>query len=199
MISGSPKQLHIYNAATNSDQTVALAEAPQNLSLTPDGLHAAVAMVDSVAYVNLQTGKVEQTFGNIAVPSAGCSLCFQCDGGSAWAAWLFDCLAYGRIPAACLHFKFRGWACESKRGHCSCGHERPSELFRYQRHGSGAGYHWIFCAFERQYRLALLPCGAVPPCRYSKRQRSAGRFAAQRVSHIAGALWDPKFGSGLLT
>ena len=48
-VSGAPNQLHIYDPVANADQTVALSEAPQNLSLTSDGLHAAVALIDTVA------------------------------------------------------------------------------------------------------------------------------------------------------
>lgn len=63
----NPNQLHIYNVANQSDQTVTLPDAPLNLSLSSDGLHAAVAFSNSVAYVNLQSASVEQTYSGIAV------------------------------------------------------------------------------------------------------------------------------------
>ncbi len=66
-IAAAPNQLHIYNVANQSDQTVALPDSPLNLSLSPDGFHAAVAFSSSVAYVNLQSASVEQTFSNVAV------------------------------------------------------------------------------------------------------------------------------------
>ncbi len=62
MISGSPDILHIYDAGSNSDTTVALPSAPLGLSVSPDGLHAAVGHAASVSYVNLQTARIEQTF-----------------------------------------------------------------------------------------------------------------------------------------
>jgi hypothetical protein len=65
-ISGNPNQLHIYDPVANADQTVSLPEAPANLSLSADGLYAAVALVDSVSYVSLQNASV-QTFTNVAV------------------------------------------------------------------------------------------------------------------------------------
>ena len=67
MVSANPNQLHIYDPLANTDTTVVLPEAPQNLSLTPDGLYAAVALVDAVSYVNLQSATIQQTFTNIAV------------------------------------------------------------------------------------------------------------------------------------
>ena len=65
--SASPNQLHNYNAASQSDQVVSLAEAPLNLSLSPDGTHAAVAFADAVAYIDLQAGTVVQTFSGLTV------------------------------------------------------------------------------------------------------------------------------------
>jgi hypothetical protein len=61
MISGSPNQLHIYNANTNVDSIVLLPSAPLSLSVSRDGLHAAVAHANVVSYVNLQTKLVEKS------------------------------------------------------------------------------------------------------------------------------------------
>jgi hypothetical protein len=66
-ISGNPNQLHVYDPVAHADQTVSLPEAPQNLSLSQDGHYAAVALVDSVSYVNLQTASLVQTFTNVPV------------------------------------------------------------------------------------------------------------------------------------
>jgi len=66
-ISGNPNQLHIYDPVAHADQTVSLPEAPANLSLSADGLYAAVALVDSVSYVSLQSASVVQTFTNVPV------------------------------------------------------------------------------------------------------------------------------------
>lgn len=68
-ISADPNQLHIYDAATQSDQTVALSDTPLNVSLSPDGKHAAVTHSTSIAYVGLETATIEQTFSNIPVGS----------------------------------------------------------------------------------------------------------------------------------
>src|SRR5690349_23306229 len=62
MVSASPNQLHIYNAATNVDVTVNLPKAPVALSVSPDGLHAAVGHDALVSYVNLNSAAVERTF-----------------------------------------------------------------------------------------------------------------------------------------
>jgi hypothetical protein len=67
LISAYPNQLHIYNANTNADTVVVLPDLPANLSISPDGLHAAVALTNSVVYVNLQTPAIEKTFSNVAV------------------------------------------------------------------------------------------------------------------------------------
>ncbi len=68
-VSANPNTIHIYNPATQVDQPVTLSEAPLNVSLSPDGTHAAVAFVDAVAYINLSTASVAQTFTGVAVGS----------------------------------------------------------------------------------------------------------------------------------
>jgi hypothetical protein len=62
MISANPNQLHIYDPPTNSDVVVNLSKAPLNLSVSPDGTHAAVMHDSLVSYVNLSTARVEKTF-----------------------------------------------------------------------------------------------------------------------------------------
>ncbi len=62
LISSNPNVLHIYNPASNTDTAVVLADIPLNLSLSPDGLHAAVAHSASVSYVDLSAGTIEKTF-----------------------------------------------------------------------------------------------------------------------------------------
>jgi uncharacterized repeat protein (TIGR01451 family) len=66
MVSASPNQLHIYEATTQTDLPVALAKAPTCVSVSPDGLHAAVGHDALISYVNLVTATVEKT---LAVPS----------------------------------------------------------------------------------------------------------------------------------
>ena len=60
MISANPNQLHIYDAVSGADTKVNLAKAPVALSVSPDGLFAAVAHDLSVSYVNLSTGTVDK-------------------------------------------------------------------------------------------------------------------------------------------
>ncbi|MFN0105489.1 MAG: BACON domain-containing protein [Bryobacteraceae bacterium] len=62
MISEAPNQLHIYDPATGVDRTVSLPKPPVGLSLSPNGLYAAVACGATVAYVNLTAAVVEKTF-----------------------------------------------------------------------------------------------------------------------------------------
>jgi len=62
MISANPNQLHIYDPVSQSDTKVSLSKAPLGVSVSPDGLHAAVAHDLLVSYVNLSTGAVEKTF-----------------------------------------------------------------------------------------------------------------------------------------
>src|SRR3954470_19877299 len=62
MISSNPNLLHIYDPSSNADVTVRLSDSPLNLSVSPDGLHAAVAYSNSVDYVNLQLGAIERNY-----------------------------------------------------------------------------------------------------------------------------------------
>ncbi len=67
LISANPNQLHIYDPVGLSDRTVALPAVPQNVSLSPDGTHAAVAFPSAVVYVDLQSARISNTFANLAV------------------------------------------------------------------------------------------------------------------------------------
>src|SRR5258708_120266 len=62
MISSNPSQLHIYDPASQTDVAVALSKVPLTVSVSPDGLHAAVMHDLLVSYVNLSTATVEKTF-----------------------------------------------------------------------------------------------------------------------------------------
>jgi hypothetical protein len=61
MISGSPNQLHIYNPATRADVAINLSKPPLSLSVSPDGMHAAVGHDALISYVNLSTNLLEKT------------------------------------------------------------------------------------------------------------------------------------------
>lgn len=65
MLSASPDQVHIYDAASHSDTAVNLPKSPLSLSVSPDGLHAAVGHDALISYVNLTSANVEKT---LAIP-----------------------------------------------------------------------------------------------------------------------------------
>src|SRR5580704_10601905 len=60
-IAANPNQLHIFDPATNTDTAVNLPKPPLSLSVSLDGLHAAVGHDALISYVNLQTASLEKT------------------------------------------------------------------------------------------------------------------------------------------
>lgn len=60
MISASPDLLHVYDPVTETDTTVALPLTPACVSVSPDGLYAAVGHDANITYVNLSTAAVEK-------------------------------------------------------------------------------------------------------------------------------------------
>lgn len=61
MLSASPDQVHVYDAASHIDIAVNLPKPPLSLSVSPDGLHAAVGHDALISYVNLTSANVEKT------------------------------------------------------------------------------------------------------------------------------------------
>jgi chitinase len=62
MVSGTPSnQLHIYDPVANVDQTVNLSALPQCVSVSPDGLYAAVGHNGTISYVDLASKAVVKT------------------------------------------------------------------------------------------------------------------------------------------
>lgn len=61
LVSDAPPRLRLHNPAANTEQVVTLPEAPVSLSLSPDGLRAAVAHPNKVSIVDLQTMAVTAT------------------------------------------------------------------------------------------------------------------------------------------
>ena len=55
IVSRNPAQLHIHDPATNTETVVSLSLVPKHVSVSPDGLRAAVAHDGVVTIVNLQT------------------------------------------------------------------------------------------------------------------------------------------------
>jgi uncharacterized protein (TIGR03437 family) len=62
LVSGNPNALHIYDPVSGKDVTVNLAQPPLSLSVSPDGLHAAVGHDALISYVNLSSAAVEKQF-----------------------------------------------------------------------------------------------------------------------------------------
>lgn len=61
MVSASPHRLHIYDPKTESDMVVGLPLSPSAVSVSPDGLYAAVAHNAWVSYISLTSAKLEKT------------------------------------------------------------------------------------------------------------------------------------------
>ena len=62
LVSGSPNQLHILDGASGADSPVALPVAPTAVSVSPDGLFAAVGHNAHVSYIDLKAAKLLQTY-----------------------------------------------------------------------------------------------------------------------------------------
>lgn len=62
LISASPNELHVFDPVTRTDQAVALPASPLNLSVSPNGLFAAVGHDGSVSYINLSTRSLQRTY-----------------------------------------------------------------------------------------------------------------------------------------
>ncbi|NVB77638.1 MAG: hypothetical protein HOV81_04525 [Kofleriaceae bacterium] len=61
-VSNSPATLHVFNPATGTEATVALAFAPTAVGISPDGLRAAVGHDGHLSVVDLQTLAVVNTY-----------------------------------------------------------------------------------------------------------------------------------------
>jgi hypothetical protein len=64
MVSGLPNQLHIYDAIANTEQTIPLPLPPSSVSVSPDGLYAAVGYNANISYIDL---KNKQLIKNLSV------------------------------------------------------------------------------------------------------------------------------------
>jgi hypothetical protein len=63
-ISANPNQLHIFDPVNNSDSAVNLPKPPLSLSVSLDGMYAAVGHDALISYVNLQTAALEKTLAS---------------------------------------------------------------------------------------------------------------------------------------
>ena len=88
MISTSPDVLHIYDPKTNSDTTVALSSTAISLSVSPDGLHAAVGGSAAVYYIDLQSASIQTTYpggigsGSVLLSNSALYIMPEIQGGS---------------------------------------------------------------------------------------------------------------------
>lgn len=57
-VSTDPNQLHIYDPVGNTDTAVDLSRVPEHVSVSPDGLFAAVGHDAKISYVNLKTQQI---------------------------------------------------------------------------------------------------------------------------------------------
>jgi hypothetical protein len=62
LVSGNPNLLTILDPATGASQTVPLAMPPTSLSISPDGLRAAVGHDGRISYINLSTASLASNF-----------------------------------------------------------------------------------------------------------------------------------------
>ncbi|HEU0142009.1 MAG TPA: hypothetical protein VFQ79_19960 [Bryobacteraceae bacterium] len=67
LISSNPNRLHIYDPSTSQTVSVTLAQPPLSLSVSPDGLRAAVAHDGLISYADLEKGTLLKTFNVPAV------------------------------------------------------------------------------------------------------------------------------------
>ncbi|MFN9456506.1 MAG: BACON domain-containing protein [Acidobacteriota bacterium] len=92
MISSSPHRLQIYDPATQGNVAVNLPAAPLDLSLSPNGLFAAVGHDGSVSYVNLASGTLERSYpvvGRVVGLVAGARFVYLENAVSSWGSQLF--------------------------------------------------------------------------------------------------------------
>ncbi len=61
-VSANPNQLHIYNPVTQTDVQVGLPKPPLAVSVSPDGMYAAVGHDALISYVNLSTASIQATY-----------------------------------------------------------------------------------------------------------------------------------------
>lgn len=88
LISSNPNRLHIYNPATAQTVSVTLAQPPLSLSISPDGLRAAVGHDALVSYVNLEQGTVQKQFN---VPTIATGIITA-------ASWIYTVGGYPAVP-----------------------------------------------------------------------------------------------------
>ena len=108
MITANPNRIHIYNPGTLTDTAINLSKPPLSLSVSPDGLHAAVGHDSLVTYVNLTSATVENTFPtSITSPSVvlGASWIYVL---SDWNSISVNTVTGETVPASNAGFYFTG-------------------------------------------------------------------------------------------
>jgi hypothetical protein len=112
MVSGSPSnQLHIYDPAGDLDQTVNLSALPTSVSVSPDGVYAAIGHNGKISYVDLVSKTVTTTLPvnsnltDIVLAGNGYVYAFQ-DQGSFFGVNL----STGAATAGAGYFPYPGYA-----------------------------------------------------------------------------------------
>jgi len=62
LVSDDDNAVHLLDGRTLADRAIALPQAPEYVSISPDGLHAAVCHQHAVSYVDLSAGRVVGTY-----------------------------------------------------------------------------------------------------------------------------------------
>lgn len=109
LVTDTLKELHLYDPLTRADQVVALAHSPLSLSVSPDGLKAAVGHRAFVSIVNLQTRTVEKV-----IPTPGDATKVLLTGDT----WVYSSGGVTEIATGAFR-PISGWSSEPLRLHAS--------------------------------------------------------------------------------
>ncbi len=146
----SPKELHIYDPVGGSDQVVPLPKTPLFLSVSPDGLSAAIGADGWISFVNLSTATVTSTmqvFANVQtllLAGNGYVYAFGSNGGSGFLSvqtmtgtlTLAQSYYNGRYPR--LYADGSSFYTESSKYNISAGLPQP-----IQENYSGCAPFWL--------------------------------------------------------
>lgn len=174
MISKKPNQLHIYAAANSQDTVVELATEPLSLSISPDGVHAAVGHDTSISYVDIASGHID---GILSSPIRASSVTLS----NTWIHVLPTYygsiasvnIATGQVVGSDRFYAYGGrYNSAAKAVYGSFDHAQPSDMYRYdtqagpmsgQRRSTYFAEHRICGSvfFSPDEQLIYTQCGEV--------------------------------------